>query len=316
MPCDVPLKQLPMKAGSVPEQKANCFFLAIAASCNGCGLLGCGLRGDLGLLCASLFLRHSDYPMFERRIVPEQAVGRNRTLGESPAKRARRRDRRTVDTNGHPRRVPARRSTSSLSSRNGRSTPPTLTKRPTWLLSGGPLRGGLGRTNLAHAYAAAPSHDTLVLRELLRPSLVIVTACNDMLSAYQPCERYPARIKKAPRAAEATAQVAGGVPAMCDGVTQGEPGIGLALQPGCDGAGHRGRVIAQHVRRRFVLLAPRNVACVGGSSLKRPETAATGGWRHIEKLSREAAGLRRSPYERPAEADLDAARSVARAGSE
>ncbi len=57
------------------------------------------------------------------------------------------------------------------------------------------------------------------------PNIGIVTAYNDMLSAHQPFETYPARIKAAARAAGATAQVAGGVPAMCDGVTQGQTGM-------------------------------------------------------------------------------------------
>jgi phosphogluconate dehydratase len=61
------------------------------------------------------------------------------------------------------------------------------------------------------------------------PHLGIVTAYNDMLSAHQPFEHYPDRIRAAARAAGATAQVAGGVPAMCDGVTQGQPGMELSL---------------------------------------------------------------------------------------
>ena len=93
----------------------------------------------------------------------------------------------------------------------------------------GPLRGGLGCTNLAHAWAAAPRDDKLVLRALRQPNVAIVSAYNDMLSAHQPYERYPAIIKRAVREAGATAQFAGGVPAMCDGVTQGEPGMELSL---------------------------------------------------------------------------------------
>ena len=92
-----------------------------------------------------------------------------------------------------------------------------------------PRRGALGCTNLAHAFAAAPAGDKLVLREARRPNLAIVTSYNDMLSAHQPYERFPAILKQAARAAGATAQVAGGVPAMCDGITQGEPGMELSL---------------------------------------------------------------------------------------
>jgi phosphogluconate dehydratase len=92
-----------------------------------------------------------------------------------------------------------------------------------------PRRSRLGCTNLAHAFAAAPAGDKIMLRELRRPNLAIVTSYNDMLSAHQPYERFPALLKEAAREAGATAQVAGGVPAMCDGVTQGEPGMELSL---------------------------------------------------------------------------------------
>jgi phosphogluconate dehydratase len=71
----------------------------------------------------------------------------------------------------------------------------------------------------------------------------IVTAYNDMLSAHQPYGRYPEQIKLWPRAKGATAQVAGGVPAMCDGVTQGQDGHGaVAVQPRCDRHEHRHRL--------------------------------------------------------------------------
>ena len=93
----------------------------------------------------------------------------------------------------------------------------------------GPLRRALGCTNLAHAFAAAPAGDKIMLRESHRPNLAIVSAYNDMLSAHQPFERFPELIKRAAREVDATAQFAGGVPAMCDGVTQGEPGMELSL---------------------------------------------------------------------------------------
>ncbi len=96
-------------------------------------------------------------------------------------------------------------------------------------LSRGPIRKALGCTNLAHAFAAAPTGDKIMLRENQRPNLAIVSAYNDMLSAHQPFERFPALIKQAAREAGGTAQFAGGVPAMCDGVTQGEPGMELSL---------------------------------------------------------------------------------------
>ncbi|MEW9899554.1 phosphogluconate dehydratase [Chitinivorax sp. PXF-14] len=93
----------------------------------------------------------------------------------------------------------------------------------------GPLRGHLSCTNLAHGFAAAPSGDKIMLREVRRANLGIVSAYNDMLSAHQPLEAFPAWIKEAAREAGVTAQFAGGVPAMCDGVTQGQPGMELSL---------------------------------------------------------------------------------------
>lgn len=95
--------------------------------------------------------------------------------------------------------------------------------------SQGPTRARLSCTNLAHGFAAAPSVDRDALKELRWPNLAIVTAYNDMLSAHQPFERYPGLIRTAARDAGATAQVAGGVPAMCDGVTQGHAGMELSL---------------------------------------------------------------------------------------
>jgi phosphogluconate dehydratase len=92
----------------------------------------------------------------------------------------------------------------------------------------GPARGSISCGNLAHGFAAS-GEDKPTLRGLRRPNLGIITAFNDMLSAHQPLERYPALIKLAARNAGCTAQVAGGVPAMCDGVTQGQPGMELSL---------------------------------------------------------------------------------------
>ncbi len=89
-------------------------------------------------------------------------------------------------------------------------------------------RAGLSCTNLAHGFAAAGT-DKDALKQMRWPNLAIVSAYNDMLSAHQPLERYPALIKQAARAAGAVAQFAGGVPAMCDGVTQGQAGMELSL---------------------------------------------------------------------------------------
>ncbi|HWF98876.1 MAG TPA: phosphogluconate dehydratase [Steroidobacteraceae bacterium] len=94
---------------------------------------------------------------------------------------------------------------------------------------GEPARKRLSCTNLAHGFAASAAPDKQALRELRWPNLAIVTAYNDMLSAHQPYERFPGLIRAAARDAGATAQVAGGVPAMCDGVTQGQPGMELSL---------------------------------------------------------------------------------------
>ncbi len=93
----------------------------------------------------------------------------------------------------------------------------------------GPVRKGLSCTNLAHAFAASAPNDKAVLREARWPNIAIVSSYNDMLSAHQPLERFPALIKQAAREAGAVAQFAGGVPAMCDGVTQGQPGMELSL---------------------------------------------------------------------------------------
>ena len=93
----------------------------------------------------------------------------------------------------------------------------------------GPYRAGMGCANAAHAFAAMPEQDKLVLRQEREPNLGIVTAYNDMLSAHQPYEQYPGQIRATARRLGATAQVAGGVPAMCDGVTQGYEGMELSL---------------------------------------------------------------------------------------
>ncbi len=92
-----------------------------------------------------------------------------------------------------------------------------------------PPRGRLGCANLAHGFAACGPSDKASLRAGAAPNLGIVTAFNDMLSAHQPFERFPDLIRAAAREAGGTAQVAGGVPAMCDGVTQGEAGMELSL---------------------------------------------------------------------------------------
>jgi phosphogluconate dehydratase len=93
----------------------------------------------------------------------------------------------------------------------------------------GPGRSRLSCGNLAHAFAASPIGDKLRLKSPKGKNLGIVTSYNDMLSAHQPFESFPELIKQAAREIGGTAQVAGGVPAMCDGVTQGQPGMELSL---------------------------------------------------------------------------------------
>ncbi len=93
----------------------------------------------------------------------------------------------------------------------------------------GPRRSHLGCANQAHGFAACSAHDKSALRDGHAANLAILTAYNDMLSAHQPYERFPELIRQAAREAGHTAQVAGGVPAMCDGITQGETGMELSL---------------------------------------------------------------------------------------
>ncbi|SFH83433.1 phosphogluconate dehydratase [Bradyrhizobium sp. Gha] len=92
-----------------------------------------------------------------------------------------------------------------------------------------PVRRRLGCANQAHAFAACGTHDKKAMQDGRVPSVGIVTAYNDMLSAHQPYERFPELIRQSARAAGGVAQVAGGVPAMCDGITQGEAGMELSL---------------------------------------------------------------------------------------
>ncbi|ANZ27708.1 phosphogluconate dehydratase [Rhodococcus sp. WB1] len=93
----------------------------------------------------------------------------------------------------------------------------------------GPARGRLACANLAHGFAAAEPADKSALRGLVKPNIAIVSSYNDMLSAHRPFEEYPARLKAAVLEAGGIAQFAGGVPAMCDGITQGRDGMQLSL---------------------------------------------------------------------------------------
>lgn len=93
----------------------------------------------------------------------------------------------------------------------------------------GVQRGALSCTNLAHGFAAFPANDKLKLKQDRAPSVAIVSSYNDMLSAHQPFERFPQIIREAIRDDGGVAQFAGGVPAMCDGITQGQTGMELSL---------------------------------------------------------------------------------------
>ncbi len=93
----------------------------------------------------------------------------------------------------------------------------------------GVQRESLSCTNLAHGFAAFPASDKLKLKQTKNVSVAIVSAYNDMLSAHQPYERFPSIIREAVRTAGGVAQFAGGVPAMCDGITQGQLGMELSL---------------------------------------------------------------------------------------
>ena len=95
--------------------------------------------------------------------------------------------------------------------------------------SDGPARGTLSCSNLAHGFAASGTADKAALSGDVVPNIAIVSAYNDMLSAHQPFETYPTLIRAAAARQGAVAQFAGGVPAMCDGVTQGQDGMDLSL---------------------------------------------------------------------------------------
>ncbi len=92
-----------------------------------------------------------------------------------------------------------------------------------------PGRKGMSCTNLAHAFAASPRDDKLKLHVARTPNVGIVSSYNDMLSAHQPFVEFPSQIKQALAGVGATGMFAGGTPAMCDGVTQGMPGMELSL---------------------------------------------------------------------------------------
>jgi phosphogluconate dehydratase len=93
----------------------------------------------------------------------------------------------------------------------------------------GPVRARLACANLAHGIASSGTQDKRALRRMVKPNVAIVSSYNDMLSAHKPFETYPAQLKEAVLGAGGIAQFAGGVPAMCDGITQGRDGMQLSL---------------------------------------------------------------------------------------
>ncbi|MBF8721598.1 MULTISPECIES: phosphogluconate dehydratase [Pseudomonas] len=95
--------------------------------------------------------------------------------------------------------------------------------------SDGPMRASLQCANFAHGVAGCGAQDKQSLRMMNAANVAIVSAYNDMLSAHQPYQHFPEQIKQALREIGSVGQFAGGVPAMCDGVTQGEPGMELAI---------------------------------------------------------------------------------------
>ena len=107
-------------------------------------------------------------------------------------------------------------------------------------------RAHLSCGNLVHGFAGCGSQDKASLSESIVPNIGIISAYNDMLSAHRPFETYPGLIKEALQSVGAVGQVAGGVPAMCDGVTQGQPGMELSLflrrpVPSCRASRQRAR---------------------------------------------------------------------------
>lgn len=110
-----------------------------------------------------------------------------------------------------------------------KTTRKTYLERIEEMRAEGPLRGTLSCSNLAHGFAASEKDEKQTLKLVEAANIGIVNAYNDMLSAHQPLGEYPDLVKQAAHAVGCTAQVAGGVPAMCDGVTQGAPGMELSL---------------------------------------------------------------------------------------
>jgi phosphogluconate dehydratase len=118
--------------------------------------------------------------------------------------------------------------TAELAARSRDSRAPYM-ERIAAARAAGPARDAAGCSNLAHGLAACDADERALLVGERGPGIAIVTSYNDMLSAHQPFATYPAALRRAVMKAGGVAQVAGGVPAMCDGITQGRAGMELSL---------------------------------------------------------------------------------------
>ncbi len=119
--------------------------------------------------------------------------------------------------------------TEKIVARSQKSRAAYLNQMEAWIRKGS-VRSALGCSNQAHAYAAAPADTKLIFKQNHRAANIgIVSAYNDMLSAHAPYYRYPEKLKEYVARAGHVAQMAGGVPAMCDGITQGQEGMDLSL---------------------------------------------------------------------------------------
>src|SRR5690606_22461698 len=162
-----------------------------------------------------------------------RARGRRRSLHlahRRPGRRPRRRHRGVLD-GGRPMK-PLNPVVAEVTARiveRSRETRADYLRRMDAAGSDKPGRAKLSCANWAHAFAGQPVVDKLTVMSGTQPNVGIVTAYNDMLSAHVPFERFPPIIREAAREMGATAQVAGATPAMCDGVTQGRPGMELSL---------------------------------------------------------------------------------------
>ena len=164
----------------------------------------------------------------------------------------------------------------------------------------GPARGRLACANLAHGFAASDTRDKSALRGMVKPNIAIVSSYNDMLSAHKPFESYPTRLKQAVREAGGIVQFAGGVPAMCDGITQGRNDMKFFPAEAAGGAPYLRAIHSPVPSAGFCptggitptniaeYLKTPNVGCVGGSWLTPADAVDRRDWAHISDLARKA----------------------------